>query len=105
MTLQIKNKSIDTIRRRRTAGNRKIDYEDPYWGVKKPGIWTCKICGGDMIPWKQSRLGDIIVTCQNSFCVKSKDFAGSINVELSKLLREQQNNSSLYYRKYDGGFH
>ena len=102
----IKNKAISTLRRKKTAHLRTVDIEDPFHiGNKKAWPWWCKVCGSRLVPYKQDEFGDIVVACENPNCVKSGNFAGSINVELKKLLKKQQNWSSLYYRTYNGGYY
>lgn len=104
----IKNKSVSKLRRIKTANARKVDIEDPYFiGNKKSWSWHCPMlgCNGELLPYKQDKYGDIIVACSNPYCIKSGNFESSINVQLKKLLKKQQMNSSLFYRRYDGGYY
>lgn len=97
-----KNKYIHNLKRKKTSHKRKVDIEDPYH-VGNKGCWTCRICGSTMTPYKQDEYGDIIMSCDNNYCVNSKNFEGSVNVKLSKLVREMQLHSR-YYTDYLGGY-
>lgn len=104
----IKNKSVSKLKRQKTANQRKVDIEDPYYvGNKKAWSWWCNMpgCNGKLLPYKQDKYGDIIVACSNPYCIKSGNYDSSINVQLKKLLKKQQMNSQLYYRKYDGSYY
>lgn len=100
--LKNKNKYIHNQHRKKTAGKRKVDIEDPYHIGN--GNWTCRLCGSKMHPYKQDEYGDIIMACNNSNCVNSEGFDGSVNVKLSKLTRELQLHSR-YYTDYLGGYY
>ena len=106
--MRIKNKAISKQRRKRARSNQGIDIEDPYWiGNKDSWSWYCKMpnCGAKMYPYKQDEYGDIVMACSNPNCIKSGNFANSISVQLKRLLKQQQNNSVLYYRRYDGKYY
>jgi len=105
-TIRIKNKSISTLRRKRNPLNKGDDIEDPYIiGKKKFWPWECKKCGCRAEPYKEDVYGDIIVSCSNPGCIMNKLHENSVNVQVAKLLKQQQMNSRLYYRRYDGGYY
>ena len=95
------SKRVNNIRRLRRG---KVDIEDPYY-VGRKGTYSCDLCGSSMIPYKQDALGDIIVSCMNPYCLKHKDNANSINVQLGKLLKQQQAMSNRFYIDYKGNYH
>lgn len=105
-TIRFKNKSkrVNNIRRQRHGRRSRIDIEDPYH-VGQQGTWSCDLCGSTMIPYKQDSLGDIVVTCINPYCIKHKDNQNSINVQLSKLLKQQQSISNRFYLDYRGKYY
>jgi len=104
--IRIKNKSISTQRRKKNRLNKGDDIEDPYFlGKKKYWSWTCKKCGEKMEPYKEDEYGDIVLSCSNPGCILNKMFANSASVQIAKLLKQQQQNSRLYYKRYDGGYH
>jgi len=98
------SKRVNSIKRKRIHGGDRIDIEDPYY-VGKKGTYSCDLCGSSMIPYKQDSVGNIIVTCMNPFCLKHKDNANSINVQLGKLLKQQQSISNRFYMDYNGNYH
>jgi hypothetical protein len=105
MTIKIKNqnKRIHNIRRLQTSENRKTDIEDKYEvGPKKH--WNCLKCGSPMEPYKQDEYGDIVMSCINNFCVNSKDWGGTLSIEMAKLTKEQQLHSR-YYTSYLGDYY
>jgi len=105
-TIRIKNKSISTLRRKRNPLNKGDDIEDPYIiGKKKFWTWTCKKCGNPMEPYREDEYGDIIMSCTNMGCILNKIHEHSLGVQMAKLLKQQQMNSRLYYRRYDGGYY
>lgn len=101
--MNIRNQVLSSLRRKKTANERKIDIEDEYH-VKQDGTWQCKNCGADMVPYKQDEYGDIVMSCTNEYCYKSKDWSGSLTVKMKKLTKEMQMNSRLFYMNYDGTF-
>ncbi|NHJ40133.1 MAG: hypothetical protein FK731_08885 [Asgard group archaeon] len=62
-------------------------------------------CGHTMEFWKEDRMGDLIYTCTNPYCYKSKDWSGSLTVELKKLTKQLQMNSRKFYRTYMGDYY
>lgn len=104
--IRIKNKSISTLRRRRSRLNKGDDIEDPYFvGKKKHWQWHCKKCGYPLEPYKEDEYGDIVMSCTNQGCILNKLYENSLGVQMAKLLKQQQMNSTLYYRRYDGGYY
>ena len=103
--MSVRANFLKTQRRKRT-GNARRD-GGPDFGMlgdwKKKGF-TCINCGAKMEYWKEDHLGDYIYSCTNQFCFKSKDFAGSITVEIAKLAKHQQMTSHLNYRLYNGNY-
>lgn len=107
----IKNTSISSLKRKKNRINKGFDIEDPYligniknnqawpWWCKKPG------CGHKLVPYKEDEFGDIIMSCTNPNCIGHRMHANSINVQLKKLLKQQQNSSTLYYRRLDGRYY
>jgi len=103
---EVRNRHIYSNKRKRTAHLRRDGDPDTVMrGDWKKKTFTCKSCGTDMEYWKEDKWGDWIYSCKNHFCYKSKDFAGSMTIKLKKLAKQQQMNSRLYYRTYDGGYY
>jgi hypothetical protein len=101
--IRFKNKSISTLKRKKNPHNKGFDPDTSFFqGNMKYQPWSCRKCGSPMEPWYEDEFGDLVVSCTNPNCICSKDFGGSINVELSKLVKKLNNNSNLYYRGYDG---
>lgn len=88
--------------KRKTGANRRYSGDDEGQILTKDKVFRCPNCGSVMEYWKEDHMGDIIMSCTNHFCYKSKDFAGSLTVELKKLTKQLQQNSRKFYRKYDG---
>jgi len=102
--VRIKNKSkrVHNIHRLKTGKDRMTDIDDKY-EIGPRDHWTCLKCGSTMEPYKQDEYGDIIMSCKNGMCVNSKDWCGSISVELAKLCKEQQLHSR-YYMSHMGDY-
>jgi len=101
--VRIKNKSkrVHNIRRKHTAGDRKVDIEDP---ILRPHHWKCLRCGEDMEPYKQDEYGDLVMSCLNFNCANSKDFIGrKFTSTFAKLTKEMQMHSR-YYVDYLGNY-
>ena len=102
--IRIKNQGIYSKKRRMSANNRKTG-DDSFLLTKDPNIIECPSCGCRMEFWKEDSYGDLIYSCTNQYCWKSKDWAGSITTELKKLAKWQQTYSDKYYRNYIGGYY
>ncbi len=103
MSFNVRNKSktVNNIRRRRTANNRKVDIDDPYL---RQHHWKCLRCGDQMEPYKQDEKGDLIMSCNNYNCINSKDFIGApLSTRLAKLTKEMQLHSR-YMVDYLGNY-
>lgn len=111
MTVRIKNRRTSKVRRLYSTGKNRIDIEDPWWiGNKSSWSWWCPVCEkrgirSKMLPYRQDKYGDIVVACENPMCIKSGNFDQSINSELTKLLKQLQNNSKKFYIRYNGSYH
>lgn len=104
--IRLRNKSVSSWKRRKNRLNKGDDIEDPYFlGKKKFWSWTCKKCGEKMEPYKEDEYGDIVLSCTNPGCILNKIFANGPGVQMAKLLKQQQQNSRLYYRGYSGGYY
>lgn len=101
----IRAKYVNCLRRKR-AGNKRQDGGPEYGMLGNPNLkkFRCLNCGCDMEFWYEDRYGDYVYSCTNPCCFKSKDFAGSITVELKKLAKQQQMTSHLNYRMYNGWY-
>lgn len=100
---RIRNQLINSLRRKKTANDRKIDIEDEYH-VKQDNTWRCMNCGSEMVPYRQDEYGDIVMSCTNQYCYKSKDWDGTLTTRLKKLTKQMQMNSKLNFVNYDGSF-
>jgi hypothetical protein len=103
---RMRNPHVSNWRRTKNKGNKGDDIEDPYFlGKKKYWSWFCKKCGERLEPYKEDQYGDIVLSCSNQGCIMNKMYASSKQIEIMKLLKQQQLNSTLYYRRFDGGYH
>jgi len=104
-TVRIKNPATSKLRRRRNPRNKGDDIEDPYIiGNKKAWSWWCRKCGERLEPYKEDEFGDIVMSCSNPNCIMNKAWENSLNIQMAKLFKQQQMNSSLYYRTQKGGY-
>jgi hypothetical protein len=102
---KIRASFVNSLRRKRTGDARRDGGPDfGMAGDWKKKHFTCMNCGSEMEFWYEDRLGDYIYSCKNHYCFKSKDWAGSLTVELRKLAKIQQDNSHLAYRNYGGSY-
>lgn len=103
-TLGVKARFLDSYKRRK---GRQTRYEggDPFIATKDKVIRCPRFgCNHLMEFWYEDRMGDLIYSCTNPLCYKSKDWCGSPTIELKKLTKEMQMNSRKFYRSYDGSY-
>jgi len=103
--MSVRANFLNSLKRKRT-GNARRDGGPDFGMFGDPNLktFTCMNCGSKMEFWKEDHLGDWIYSCKNQFCFKSKDFGGTITVEIARLAKHQQMTSHLNYRLYNGKY-
>ena len=86
-------------RKMRSSRQKRYTGDEPHIATKDKNIIRCPNCHSRMEFWKEDWIGDLIYTCTNPYCYKSKDWSGSLTVELKKLTKQMQMNSRKFYRK------
>lgn len=99
MRNESKNKKIHNRSRLKNPWTNSPDK----YNLGKKGSWVCPICGSNMEFYKYDRYGDFVMSCVNMGCKNSKDYVGTVNYNLGKLMKELQL-SARYYTDYMGGY-
>jgi len=90
-------------KRRKLSANRRRSGDDGIM-ISKTKNWHCPECGTIMEFWKEDSYGDLIYSCTNINCFKSKDWGGTFDTEMARLVKQQQTLGSRYYRGYMGNY-
>lgn len=101
--VRFKAKGIYSKKRKLTANNRKSG--DDGIMISKTKNWFCPACGTIMEFWKEDAYGDLIYSCTNQYCWKSKDWAGTFDIKMAKLIKQHQTYGDRYYRGYMGNYY
>ena len=92
-----KNKYVNSIKR-------SIQNRGDRFDVDERALPPCANCGSPTEFYKWDGYGNIIVSCTNNYCIKNKEFEGSVNIKLAKLLKAQMLHSR-YWTDYLGGYY